>query len=256
MTRRATTTAFVLATVLLAAVHVSAQSFAVEKLTLKNGMTVILYPDHSLPVAAVNVWYRVGSKDEQPRRSGFAHLFEHLMFMGTERVPNGDFDRIMEAAGGSNNASTSADRTNYYSSGPASLLPTLLWLDADRLEALARAMDQKKLDLQRDVVLNELRQTYENQPYGRAELAIQYLLYPGAHPYHFATIGTEEDLKAAQVNDVKDFFATYYTPSNSSLVVAGDFDPKEIRPLVENLFGTLPSGAEPPRREVPLATLN
>ena len=256
MTRRAATIAFVLATVLLAAVHVSAQSFAVEKLTLKNGMTVILYPDHSLPVAAVNVWYRVGSKDEPPRRSGFAHLFEHLMFMGTERVPNSDFDRIMEAAGGSNNASTSADRTNYYSSGPASLLPTLLWLDADRLEDLARAMDQKKLDLQRDVVLNELRQTYENQPYGRAELAIQYLLYPGAHPYHFPTIGTEEDLKAAQVNDVKDFFATYYTPSNASLVVAGDFDPKEIRPLVEKLFGTLPRGAEPPRRDVPPATLD
>ena len=176
MTRRAATFVFALAAVILAAVHVSAQSFAVEKLTLKNGMTVILYPDHSLPVAAVNVWYRVGSKDEQPRRSGFAHLFEHLMFMGTERVPNGDFDRIMEAAGGSNNASTSADRTNYYSSGPASLLPTLLWLDADRLEDLARTMDQKKLDLQRDVVLNELRQTYENQPYGRPELAIQYLL--------------------------------------------------------------------------------
>jgi len=245
-----------LAFVLALAASAPAQSFAVEKLTLKNGMTVILYPDHSLPVAAVNVWYRVGSKDEQPRRSGFAHLFEHLMFMGTERVPNGDFDRIMEAAGGSNNASTSADRTNYFSSGPASLLPTLLWLDADRLEDLARAMDQKKLDLQRDVVLNELRQTYENQPYGRAELAIQYLLYPGAHPYHFATIGTEEDLKAAQVNDVKDFFATYYTPSNASLVVAGDFDPKEIRSLVEKLFGAVPRGAEPPRRDVPPTALH
>ncbi len=241
---------------LLAAVLASAQSFPVEKFTLKNGMTVILYPDHSLPVAGVNIWYRVGSKDELPRRSGFAHLFEHLMFMGTERVPNGDFDRIMEAAGGSNNASTAPDRTNYYSSGPASLLPTLLWLDADRLEDLARAMDQKKLDLQRDVVLNELRQSYENQPYGRAELAIQYLLYPAAHPYHFPTIGTEEDLKAAQVNDVKDFFATYYTPSNASLVVAGDFDPKEIRPLVEKLFASLPRGADVPRRPVPPAALD
>jgi len=256
MTRRATLPAFVLTAVLFAAIHVSAQSFAVEKLTLKNGMTVILYPDHSLPVAAVNIWYRVGSKDEPPRRSGFAHLFEHLMFMGTERVPTGEFDRIMEAAGGSNNASTEADRTNYFSSGPASLLPTLLWLDADRLEDLARAMDQKKLDLQRDVVLNELRQSYENQPYGRAELAIQYLLYPPGHPYHFPPIGTEEDLKAAQVNDVKDFFATYYTPSNASLVVAGDFDPNVVRPLVEKLFGTLPRGAEPPRRDVPPAVLH
>ncbi len=162
----------------------------------------------------------------------------------------------MEATGGENNASTSADRTNYYSWGPASLLPTLLWLDADRLEDLARAMDQKKLDLQRDVVLNELRQSYENQPYGRAELAIQYLLYPGAHPYHFSTIGTEEDLKAAQVNDVKDFFATFYTPSNASLVVAGDFDPKVIRPLVESLFGSLPRGADVPRRPVPPAALD
>jgi zinc protease len=233
-----------------------AQSLAVEKFTLKNGMTLILYPDHALPIVSVNIWYRVGSKDEIPHRSGFAHLFEHLMFMGTERVPNGDFDRLMEAVGGSNNASTSADRTNYYSSGPASLLPTLLWLDADRLEDLARAMDQKKLDLQRDVVLNELRQSYENQPYGRAELAIQYLLYPGAHPYHFATIGTEEDLKAAQVNDVKDFFATFYTPSNASLVVAGDFDANAIRPLVESLFGSLPRGAEAPRRPAPPATLD
>jgi predicted Zn-dependent peptidase len=241
---------------LLAAALASAQSFPVEKFTLKNGMTVILYPDHGLPVASVNIWYRVGSKDEPPRRSGFAHLFEHLMFMGTERVPNGDFDRIMEAAGGSNNASTAPDRTNYFSSGPASLLPTLLWLDADRLEDLARTMDQKKLDLQRDVVLNELRQTYENQPYGRAELAIQYLLYPAAHPYHFPTIGTEEDLKAAQVNDVKDFFATYYTPSNASLVVAGDFDPKEIRPLVEKLFASLPRGADVPRRPIPPAALD
>ena len=245
-----------LAFVLVLAASAPAQSLAVEKFALKNGMTVILYPDHALPIASVNFWYRVGSKDEFPHRSGFAHLFEHLMFMGTERVPNGDFDRLMEAAGGSNNASTSADRTNYFSSGPASLLPTLLWLDADRLEDLARAMDQKKLDLQRDVVLNELRQSYENQPYGRAELAIQYLLYPAAHPYHFATIGTEDDLKAAQVNDVKDFFATFYTPSNASLVVAGDFDPKAIRPLVEALFGNLPRGAEVPRRPVPPATLD
>ena len=248
--------AFALASILVAAASAPAQSFAVEKFTLRNGMTVILYPDHSLPIATVNVWYRVGSKDEIPRRSGFAHLFEHLMFMGTERAPNGDFDRIMEAAGGQNNASTTSDRTDYYSSGPSSLLPTLLWLDADRLEDLARTMDQKKLDLQRDVVLNELRQSYENQPYGRAELAIQYLLYPNSHPYHFATIGTEEDLKAAQVNDVKDFFATFYSPSNASLVVAGDFDPKEIKPLVESLFGTLARGADVPRRPVPSPALD
>jgi zinc protease len=225
-----------------------AQTFAVEKYRLPNGMTVILYPDHTLPVAAINIWYRVGSKDEPAHRSGFAHLFEHLMFMGTERVPNGEFDRIMEASGGSNNASTGPDGTHYYSSGPASLLPTLLWLDADRLEDLPRSMDQKKVDLQRDVVLNELRQSYENQPYGRADLAIQELLYPPSHPYHFPTIGTAADLKAAVAADVKDFFATYYVPNNASLVVAGDFDPAAVKPLVASLFGTIPRGGEPPRK--------
>ncbi|MGA7991986.1 MAG: pitrilysin family protein [Thermoanaerobaculia bacterium] len=233
-----------------------AQSLAVEKYKLSNGMTVILYPDHTLPAAVINIWYRVGSKDEPARRSGFAHLFEHLMFMGTERVPNGEFDRLMEASGGSNNASTTSDRTDYYSLGPASLLPTLLWLDAERLEGLPRAMDQKKVDLQRDVVLNELRQSYENQPYGRADLAIQQLLYPPSHPYHFPGIGTAEDLKAAVANDVKDFFATYYVPNNASLVVAGDFDPVAIKSLVEKLFGTLPRGAEPPRKPVPSARLD
>jgi zinc protease len=233
-----------------------AQNLAVEKYRLPNGMTVILYPDHTLPVATISIWYRVGSKDEPARRSGFAHLFEHLMFMGTERVPNGDFDRLMEASGGSNNASTGSDGTHYYSSGPASLLPTLLWLDAERLEGLPGAMDQKKVDLQRDVVLNELRQSYENQPYGRAELAIEQLLYPSSHPYHFPVIGTAEDLRAAVATDVKDFFATYYVPNNASLVVAGDFDPGEVKPLVEKLFGTLPRGAEPPRKPVPSAKLD
>lgn len=257
--KRASSAAAVLASVVLALSLSSpapAQSLAVEKYRLPNGMTVILYPDHTLPVAAINIWYRVGSKDEPARRSGFAHLFEHLMFMGTERVPNGDFDRLMEASGGSNNASTSSDRTNYYSSGPASLLPTLLWLDAERLEGLPRAMDQKKVDLQRDVVLNEMRQSYENTPYGRADLAIEQMLYPPSHPYHFPTIGTAEDLKAAVANDVKDFFATYYVPNNASLVVAGDFDPAAIKPLVEKLFGTLPRGAEPPRKPAPSAKLD
>ena len=241
-----------LVTVLLAgflsSLPAPAQSFAVEKYKLPNGMTVILYPDHTLPVATINTWYRVGSKDEPAHRSGFAHLFEHLMFMGTERVPNGEFDRIMEASGGSSNATTVADGTHYYSSGPASLLPTLLWLDADRLEDLPRAMDQKKVDLQRDVVLNEMRQSYENQPYGRADLAIQQLLYPPSHPYHFPTIGTAEDLKAVVATDVKDFFATFYVPNNASLVVAGDFDPAVVKPLVASLFGTLPRGGEPPRK--------
>ncbi len=135
-----------------------------------------------------------------PRRSGFAHLFEHLMFMGTERVPGGEFDQIMEAGGGSNNATTSEDRTNYFSYGPANQLPTLLWLDADRLQDLGSAMTQEKLDKQREVVRNERRQSYENRPYGRAELRIPELMFPPGHPYHIPVIGTHEDLVAATVD--------------------------------------------------------
>lgn len=219
-----------------------AQSVAYEKYTLPNGLTVILHEDHNLPIVAVNIWYRVGSKDEPARRSGFAHLFEHLMFMGTERVPGLDFDNIMEAGGGSNNATTSEDRTNYYETGPSSLLPTLLWLEADRLEDLGRMMTQEKLDRQREVVRNERRQSYENRPYGKADLAVYGLMFPEGHPYHIPVIGTHEDLEAATVDDVKNFFATYYVPSNASLVVAGDFDPAEVKPLIEQLFGSLPRG--------------
>jgi predicted Zn-dependent peptidase len=226
-----------------------AQDVKYEKYKLDNGMTVILHEDHGLPVASINLWYHVGSKDEPAKRSGFAHLFEHLMFMGTQRVPGSKFDTIMESAGGSNNATTSSDRTNYFSSGPAQLLPTLLWLDADRLEDLARTMDQEKLDKQRDVVRNERRQSYENRPYGKAELRLPELLYPAGHPYHIPVIGTHEDLEAATVTDVKDFFATHYVPNNLSLCVAGDFDPAKIKPLIADLFGTLPRKADAPHRK-------
>ncbi len=153
-----------------------------EKYTLANGLKVILHVDKTLPVATINTWFYVGSKDEPERRSGFAHLFEHLMFMGTNRVPGGQFDQIMERSGGQNNASTAEDRTNYYSFGPSNLLPTLLWLDADRLEDLGKAMTLKKLDLQRDVVKNERRQNTENTPYGKAYEMINSLMYPKGHP--------------------------------------------------------------------------
>lgn len=235
----------ILISLVLTTVSAVGQTVSVEKYTLPNGMTVILHEDHSLPVAAVNLWYRVGSKDEQPGRSGFAHLFEHLMFMGTARVPGNAFDVLMESGGGWNNASTSEDRTNYYSFGPSSLLPTLLWLDADRLEALGENMTLEKLDKQREVVRNERRQTSENTPYGRAELRIPEMMFPAGHPYHHTVIGSHEDLQAATVNDVKNFFATYYVPCNASLVVAGDFDPATIKPLIAQLFGTLPRGSEP-----------
>jgi len=228
----------------------AAQDVKYEKHRLENGMTVILHEDHSLPVACINLWYYVGSKDEAVGRSGFAHLFEHLMFMGTDRVPGGEFDTIMEAGGGWNNASTSSDRTNYFSFGPSGLLPALLWLDADRLEGLGKAMTQEKLDKQRAVVRNERRQTSEMRPYGKADLKVNELMYPPGHPYHIEVIGTHEDLQAATLQDVKDFFAAYYVPDNASLVVAGDFDPAEIKPLVARLFGTLQRGADPVHRDV------
>ncbi len=220
------------------------QDVAYDRYQLDNGLTVILHEDHSVPSASVNFWYYVASKDEPPRRSGFAHLFEHLMFMGTHRVPGLDFDNTMEAGGGFNNASTSEDRTNYYDMGPAELLPTLLWLEADRLEHLGDAMTQEKLDKQRDVVRNERRQTSENRPYGRADLRVHKLMYPSDHPYHHSVIGSHEDLEAATVGDVKGFFATYYIPNNASMVVAGDFDPAEIKPLIDKLFGSLPRGSD------------
>lgn len=234
----------------LMSVRSSAQDVPVEKYTLPNGMTVILHEDHSLPVATINTWYRVGAQDEPPGRSGFAHLFEHLMFMGTKRVPGNQFDVLMETGGGANNASTDLHRTNYFSWGPSKLLPTLLWLDADRLEDMGLNMSQDKLDKQRDVVRNELRQTVENAPYGKASEMVFKLLYTPDHPYYYGVIGTHQDLEAANVTNVKDFFANFYVPSNASLVVAGDFDPKTIKPLVEKLFGSIPAGQPISRKYV------
>lgn len=221
-----------------------------EKYTLPNGMTVILHVDKSLPVATINTWYRVGAKNEPKGRSGFAHLFEHLMFMGTKRVPGSDFDILMENGGGANNASTSLDRTNYFSWGPSSLLPTLLWLDADRLEDLGPTMTTEKLKKQQDVVRNEIRQNVENTPYGRANEYSLRFMYPEGHPYHWNVYGTHEDLEAATADNVKDFFATFYAPNNASLVVAGDFEPAKVKPMIAELFGTLPKGNVPQDRKV------
>ncbi len=240
----------------LLAVCAPAQTVKVEKYRLPNGMTVILHEDRSQPIAAVNIWYKVGSKDEAERRSGFAHLFEHLMFMGTKQVPNGQFDILMEKYGGSNNATTAEDRTNYFESGPSSILPLLLWLEADRMEGLSKDMDQKKLDLQREVVKNERREGVDNSPYGRAYDAIPGLIFPRFHPYSTSVIGSMEDLDNAAVRDVTEFFDTYYVPNNASLVVAGDFDSKEIKPLIARLFGTLPRGNDIVRKPVPPVGIN
>jgi zinc protease len=222
-----------------------------ERYTLPNGLTVILHEDQSTPQVTVNFLVKVGSKDEPDRRSGFAHLFEHLMFMGTKRVGIGEYDKIIESYGGSDNAFTAPDMTLYYSWGPARALPTLLWLEADRLEALGENIDQKKLDLQRSVVLNERRQNTENTPYGEAEEAINQLIYPNTHPYHRGTIGSPTDLNAASVEDVKAFFATYYVPNNISLLVAGNFKTAEVKPQIEKLFGSLARKNDVPRKSLP-----
>jgi zinc protease len=216
-----------------------------QKYALKNGMTVILHEDHALPLVVVNLMFKVGSRFEEPKRTGFAHLFEHLMFMGTRRVPTKMFDQWMEAEGGWNNAWTSQDRTDYYDVGPTHTLPLLLWLEADRLTSLAADMTPAKLNAQRDVVRNERRQTSENEPYGKVELRLPELLHPAGHPYHHPIIGSHEDLQAASVDDVKSFFARWYVPNNASLVVAGDFNPEAVRKTVDAYFSSIPAAAIP-----------
>ncbi len=227
-------------------------SISHEHFRLDNGLKVVLAPDRRLPQVVVNLWMDVGSKDEPPGRTGFAHLFEHLMFMGTDRVPGAGFDQAMEAHGGWNNAWTGEDATDYFEVGPSGLLETLLWLEADRLESLGHSMTQVKLDLQRDVVRNERRQSYENAPYGKLWLELPSAMFPSGHPYAHPVIGSHEDLIAAQVADVKDFFATWYVPNNASLAVAGDFELQDAREMIQRLFGDIPAGALPERSALPL----
>src|SRR5438093_7179402 len=174
-----------------------------ETFTLPNGLQVILHEDHSVPLVAVNIWYHVGSGDEKPGRTGFAHLFEHIMFMGSQHVPTGDFDKLLEAAGATNNGSTNEDRTNYYEDGPINAVPLMLWLDSDRMGYLLPEINPDKVDIQRGVVQNERRQSYENQPYGLAEENILSRLYPPHHPYHWPVIGSMQDLEAATIDDVR-----------------------------------------------------
>jgi zinc protease len=247
-----------LAAALLAPRAADAIEVPFTKYALKNGLTVILHEDHALPLVAVNLMYKVGSRHEVPKRTGFAHLFEHLMFMGTQRVPTKMFDAWMEAEGGWNNAWTSNDRTDYFDVGPAHTLPLLLWLEADRLSSLPTSMNQVKLDTQRDVVRNERRQTSENEPYGKVELRLPELLFPPGHPYHHPVIGSHEDLQAAAVSDVQQFFRQWYLPNNASLVIAGDFDPIAVRGAIERYFGPIPSAptpTAPPGGEVKLSSV-
>jgi zinc protease len=218
--------------------------------TLANGLAVIVHEDHSVPIVAVNLWYHVGSGDEKAGRTGFAHLFEHLMFTGSEHAEYPAFDRLLEAAGVDNNGSTTEDRTNYYESGPANALPLMLWLEADRMGWLLPATTAEKVDVQRDVVKNERRQSYENQPYGLASETILGLLYPASHPYSWPVIGSMADLSAASVEDVKDFFRRYYAPNNASLVVAGDVRAADVMALAKRYFADIPRGVSVERSTV------
>ncbi|MCF7805072.1 MAG: insulinase family protein [Candidatus Marinimicrobia bacterium] len=215
-----------------------------EKYQLDNGLTVILYEDHSAPLVTVNIWYYVGSKNEKPGKTGFAHLFEHMMFQGSKNVGDDMHFQYIEEAGGTLNGSTSTDRTNYWEDLPNNYLELALWLESDRMGWLLPAMTQSKLDNQRNVVKNERRQNYENRPYGLAHEAIFKNLYPEGHPYHWMTIGSMEDLSNASLEDVKEFFRSYYHPANASLVVAGDFEPAEAKSLVKKYFGPIDAGPE------------
>ncbi len=226
-----------------------------ETFTLPNGLQVLLHEDHSVPVVAVNIWYHVGSGDERVGRTGFAHLFEHIMFMGSQHVPTGEFDKLLEAAGGDNNGSTTEDRTNYYEDGPANALPLMLWLDSDRMGFLLPEITADKVDLQRGVVQNERRQSYENRPYGLSEENILKRLYPATHPYNWPVIGSMADLSAATLEDVRNFFRTYYTPNNATLAIAGDIAPREARALVERYFGDIPRGPSVTRPTPPAVLL-
>jgi predicted Zn-dependent peptidase len=218
----------------------------VERHRLGNGLKVVLSPDHGVPVVAVNLWYGVGSRNEPEGKTGFAHLFEHMMFQGSAHVPkNGHFEMI-ERVGGTLNGSTWFDRTNYYETVPSNDLELALWLESDRMGWLLPAMDQAKLDNQRDVVKNEKRQRYDNQPYGDWAERLQALMYPEDHPYHHTVIGSMEDLDAATLEDVEGFFRTFYVPSNAVLAVAGDVDAEEAVEAVRRYFGEIAPGAPTP----------
>ena len=225
--------------------HVPTLSVPYTQFTLPNGLHVILHEDHTVPLATVNVWYHVGSAREKPGRTGFAHLFEHLMFEGSQHVKEGEFDTLLEATGATNNGSTENDRTNYYIDTPSNALDLALFLESDRMGYLIEAMSPERVNGQRDVVKNERRQNYENTPYGMASIEIDKMLYPEGHPYRWPTIGYMEDLTAASYDDVVDFFRRYYQPSNASLVIAGDIDPAKTRTLVEKWFGDVKPGAAP-----------
>ncbi len=227
----------------------------IETFRLENGLSVTLSEDHTAPIVAVNLWYHVGSANERPGRTGFAHLFEHMLFQGSEHVGANEHFELVQRAGGTLNGSTWLDRTNYFETVPSNQLAIALWLEADRMGALLPAMTQQKLDTQRDVVSNERRWSVDNQPYGTWWEKLPALTYPDPHPFHHSLIGSFEDLNAASLEDIAHFFATYYTPDNAVLTIAGDFDAREAHQLVESYFAAIPRGnGKPPLPDMSLPT--
>jgi predicted Zn-dependent peptidase len=218
----------------------------IETFRLPNGLFVSLSEDHTAPIVAVNLWYHVGSANEPPGRTGFAHLFEHMLFQGSADVEANEHFELVQRAGGTLNGSTWLERTNYFETLPSNQLELALWLEANRMGKLLPAMTQQKLDTQRDVVMNERRWSMDNQPYGSWMEKLPALCFPPEHPFHHSLMGSMEDLTAASLGDVEQFFATYYTPDNAVLSIAGDFEPTEARRLVEKLFGEIPRGAGKP----------
>ena len=244
---------------LISSVSLAAQkgiNIPFETYTLPNGLTVVLSTDRSTPTVAVNLWYHVGSKNEMPGRTGFAHLFEHVMFTGSGHVQYGLHDRLTEGVGGMNNGTTSNDITTYYETVPSNYLETMLWIEADRMGFLLDSLDIAKLNAQRDVVKNERRQRVDNQPYGRVYEVLSRTIYPASHPYSWPVIGSMEDLSAASEEDVKNFFRLYYAPNNAFLTIVGDFDPAQAKAWVTKYFGDIPRGNAIKRPVVEPVTLS
>jgi zinc protease len=234
----------------------SAIKIPFESYKLPNGLNVILSVDRATPTVAVNIWYHVGSKNEMPGRTGFAHLFEHVMFTGSGHVPYGLHDKLTEGVGGNNNGSTTNDRTNYYEVVPSNYLESALWMESDRMGFLLDTLDTAKLNAQRDVVKNERRQSYDNQPYGRVSEIFSAAMYPKSHPYSWPVIGSMTDLSAASEEDVKAFFRLYYAPNNATLAVVGDFDPVQAKEWIARYFNDLPQGKTVERPNVALGKLD
>jgi len=218
----------------------------IERHRLSNGLRVVLSPDRGTPIVAVNLWYDVGSKHERPGKTGFAHLFEHMMFQGSKNVAKNEQYALIESVGGSLNGSTHLDRTNYYETLPSHELELALWLEAERMANLLPAMTQEKLDNQRDVVKNERRSVVDNVPYGSWDEKLPELLFPESHPYHHSVLGSMEDLSAASLEDVQAFFRTYYCPNNAVLTIAGDFEPGAAMAMIERHFGPIPANPDLP----------